>query len=70
MTILSPTNLETINYGQADWWAIYNKNVELLNEDLLKLQALQDVKVDKLKDNSFLYWDSSASKWRVGIYPP
>jgi hypothetical protein len=68
MTILS-SGLETNDYNQAHWWAIYNRNVELLNAELLKLQGLLDVKVDKLKDDCFLYWDSSASKWKVGIYP-
>jgi len=69
MTVLSPSGLETDTYNQADWWALYNRNVELLNAVLLKIQALQDVKTDKLKDNSFLYWDSAKSKWVVGIYP-
>lgn len=69
MTVLSPTGLETDDYNQADWWAIYNRNVELLNAALLKVQALQDIKVDKLKDGAFIYWDSGLSKWRIGIYP-
>lgn len=68
MTVLSPTGLETDDYSQANWWALYNRNVELLNAELLKIQALQDVKVDKLKNNNFIYWDSSLSKWRIGTY--
>jgi len=69
MTILSPSGLETDDYSQANWWAIYNRNVELLNAVLIKLQGLGDVKVDKLKDDSFLFWDDANSKWKVGIYP-
>lgn len=69
MTLLSPSNLETNTYNQGEWQAIYNKNIDYLNGILLKIQALQDVKIDKLVDGSVLMWDASLSKWRLIYYP-
>jgi len=63
MTIKSPSNLESLDYGQPDWIHIYNANVDRLNTLLLKIQALQDVKIDKLEDDALLMWDSSQSKY-------
>jgi hypothetical protein len=66
MTVLA-SGLETDDYGQPDWWALYNRNVELLNDVLLKVQGLLDVKVDKLVDGAMLRWDGT--KWRVITFP-
>jgi len=63
MSKLTPTDLETCDYGQPEWVAIYNRNVERLNALLLKIQALQDVDIDKLEDGALLMWKSSKGKW-------
>ena len=68
MTILSPTNLETDTYDQPGWVYLYNKNIDLLNRVLLKIQGLVDVDVSQLPDNGVLTWDASASKWKVKYY--
>lgn len=52
-----------MTYGQPDWIHLYNSMVDRLNTLLLKIQALQDVKVDKLEDDALLMWDPSQSKY-------
>lgn len=68
MTIYQPTTLESADYNQPEWIAIYNANVEKLNAELLRLQALLDVDVDRLVDGALLQWDSGASKFKVVTY--
>jgi len=64
MTILSGSNLEKPDYGTPGWTAIYNKDIELLNDILLKIQSLLDVNPENLVDGTLLVWDSTASKWK------
>jgi hypothetical protein len=40
MTVLSPTNLETTDYGQQGWNAVHSANMQRLNTYLNKLWAL------------------------------
>jgi len=63
MSILSPSGLETFNYGTPGWNHVYNRNMDLLENELLKLAALQDVDVTGLTDEDVLIWSSSSSKW-------
>lgn len=63
MTILSPSGLETFDYGAPGWNHVYNRDMDLLEHELLKLNALQDVDVNGLKDEDVLIWSTSASKW-------
>lgn len=63
MTVLSPSGLETFNYGAPGWNHIYNRNMDLLENELLKLNALQDVDVTGLTDEDVLIWVASESKW-------
>lgn len=65
MTVLTPSDLETANYSQAEWQKIYNKNVQLLNSALLKIAALQDVDTSGLFHGSYLVWNSVTSKWEA-----
>lgn len=62
MTILS-SGLETDDYGSPGWNHIYNKNMELLEEELLKLKALQDVDLDAIDDQESFVYNSSTQKW-------
>ncbi len=64
MTILS-TGLETDNYGSPGWNHIYNRNMDLLNYELLKLRALTDVDMDSIVDGSPFIWNSVTSKWEA-----
>ena len=63
MTINSDTKLESADYGVPGWVHIYNKNIDLMNYALLKVQALLDVKTSNLEDKSILVWNAGTSKW-------
>jgi len=68
MTILSPSGLETNTYGTSAWVYIYNKNIDMLNRALLKVQGLLDVDTTNLPDGGILTWDSVDGKWKVKFY--
>lgn len=59
MTIQSETGLETANYNSPMWVYIYNKNVEILNDTLLKISGLLDVDLTAIDDGAILMWDGS-----------
>lgn len=63
MTILSPSGLETFSYGAPGWNHIYNRCMDLLENELLKLNALQDVNVSGLTDEDVLIYNSAEGKW-------
>jgi hypothetical protein len=54
MTVLSPTNLETTDYGQQGWNAIHSSNMQRLNTFLTKLwgptTALKALGTDTVTD--------------------
>ncbi len=68
MTLYSDTKLETADYNLQNWEKIYNKNIELLNDNLLKLHALLDVNVNNLKDGQILVWNTAQGKWVPRTY--
>lgn len=63
MAINGDTLLETHTYNVPGWVHVYNKNIDLLNYRLLKVNALLDVKTDNLEDKSILVWNATTSKW-------
>lgn len=63
MTIQGDTKLEYHDYNVPGWVYVYNKNIDLLNYSLLKIQSLLDVNTDNLEDKSILVWNASTSKW-------
>lgn len=63
MTILTDTDLETADYKQPGWVAVYNKDIDLLNARLLKIQSLLDVDTTGLQDGAVLVWNSAQSRW-------
>ena len=63
MSVLSPSGLETADYNLPGWVHIFNKNIDKLNETLLKIDAMADVSADDKKDEAFLVWAASSSKW-------
>jgi hypothetical protein len=62
VTILS-TGLETMDYGTPGWNHIYNRNMDLLDNELLRLKALLDTDLSGIKDGESLRWSDSESKW-------
>lgn len=60
---LSPSGLNTTDYGAEDWLSDHNDNWTRLNNVLLKLSALLDVNPAGLGDNDCLIYDSGTSKW-------
>jgi len=67
MSILSPSQLETMDYDASGWHAIYNANMDKLNNTLLKISGLCDVicQAGDPPDGAILIYDASASKWRM-----
>lgn len=63
MSILTPTKLETMDYRNPLWQAIYNTNIERLNAALLKVRALLDVDIDTIEDGAVLMWNATKLKW-------
>jgi len=60
MAILSPTNLETANYGTTGWNAIYSSNFQKLNTYLAKFEDLWNITAS---DWNILRYSSSSGKW-------
>lgn len=63
MSILSPSSLETFDYGTPGWNYIYSSNMDRLENALLKLKALQDVDLDSIGDQKPFKWNASTQKW-------
>lgn len=59
------TGLEQADYNLPGWNHIYNRNFELLNDTLLKVQGLVDVDGSYLPDGGVLVWRVSSGTWRV-----
>lgn len=59
------SGLEQADYKLPGWSHIYNRNFELLNEVLLKLQGLVDVDGSYLPDGGVLVWRPLQAKWVV-----
>lgn len=63
MSVLSPSGLETFDYGTPGWNFIYNRNMDLLENDLLKLKALQDVDLNSIEDQKPFRYNASTQTW-------
>jgi hypothetical protein len=68
MTILNPTQIETADYGVPGWVHIFNKNFDLLNSVLLKVNALGDVDTSYLPEDGILTWNAATGKWKLKVY--
>ena len=60
MSVLSPSNLETADYGTSGWNNIYSSNFQKLNDYLAKFEDLWNSTPDNW---NILRYDSSTSKW-------
>ena len=65
MTIHSETKLEEYDYDLPGWVHVYNRNIDLLNDALLKARALLDVSDGFVPDGGLLVWNATSSKWVV-----
>ena len=63
MSILSPSGLEQADYTLPGWNFIHAKNTQLLNDALLKLEALQDAHLGAKQDGAVMVWDNATSKY-------
>lgn len=63
MSFLSPTNLETADYNQPGWVHVFNKNLDKLNDTLLKISGLNDTDTSDVKDEAVLVWNATSSTW-------
>ncbi|HPY64438.1 MAG TPA: hypothetical protein PKW87_07100 [Bacillota bacterium] len=61
--ILSPTQLEKLRYSCQGWVAVFNENMERLNDTLLKVASLTDVQLSGLADGDVLRYNSGTKKW-------
>ena len=43
MSILTPSALETLDYGQKNWHHVVNKNVDVVDYRLQKIERLLDI---------------------------
>ena len=66
MAILSPSGLETI-VGIPAWHFLFNRDFELLNDKLLKINALADV-LGVPTNGQVLTWDAVAVTWKPRSY--
>ncbi len=64
MTILNPSNLEKFDYGMPYWNHIYNRNIDLLNQHLLKVHGLGEVRQRYMQDGTILVWNEAAGEWQ------
>lgn len=60
------TNLGFFKFGdnEINWHHFYNYNLEVLEENI-KLVALADVDVTKLKDKSIIKYNDITQRWEV-----
>jgi len=63
MSILTPTGMETADYGQTDWQAIYNTDFEKLNDWFAKFDPLWNPQA--ADDDKLLFYDHSSGEWEV-----
>lgn len=66
MAKLTPTNLETIEYGQQFWQHIFNSNAQRENDIFNKLQGLWD---GTATEGQVPVYNSSTGKWVPGAVP-
>lgn len=64
MTILDPTKLEKFDYAQPYWVHVYNKNIDRLNDVLLKLRGLGNVRSRYMQDGCILVWVAEKGQWQ------
>ena len=57
------TELEKLNWSQQSWSEVMRRNMQLLEDTLLKVDAMLDVNLTSLADNDILKWDETSGKF-------
>lgn len=66
MSILNPSKIETIDYGQQFWQAIFNANAQRLNDYFNKIAGLWD---GTATEGQTVVWDNALGKWKPSAVP-
>ena len=66
MSILNPTKLETIDYGQQFWQHIFTTNAQKENAIFNKIAGLWD---GSATEGQVVVWDSALGKWKPSAVP-
>ena len=62
---LSPSGLERITYQQQHWHSVVNRNADVIDYRLQKLERLLDVDTSAgLADGCVLGWHAVSSRWK------
>ena len=65
MTVLTPTNFETLTYNMPNWSAILNSNWQALNTDMARFNLLWD---DTATDAIGIKYDATSGKWVASVF--
>lgn len=66
MSILNPSKLETVDYGQQLWQAILSSNAQKLNDYFNKIAGLWD---GTATNGQTVIWDNALGKWKPSNIP-
>ena len=66
MSILNPSKLETISYGQQFWNFIFNSNAQRLNTIFNTISSLWD---GTATEGQTVVWNSTTGKWVASSVP-
>ena len=66
MSILSPSKLETVDYGQQFWQAILTANAQKLNDYFNKISGLWD---GTATEGQTVIYDSTLGKFKPAVVP-
>ena len=66
MSILNPSKLETVDYGQQFWQAILSSNAQKLNDYFNKISGLWD---GTATNGQTVVWDNALGKWKPANVP-
>lgn len=66
MSILSPSKIETIDYGQQFWQHIFNANAQRINDYFTKITGLWD---NTATEGQTVVWDNALGRWKPAAVP-
>ena len=66
MSILAPTKLETLDYGQQFWQHVFTTNAQRENDLFNKIAGLWD---GTATEGQVVVWDNALGKWKPSAVP-
>jgi hypothetical protein len=66
MSILSPTKIETVDYGQQYWNHIFNTNAQKVNKYFEYMTGLWD---NTATEGQTIIWNNTTQKWVPSAFP-